>query len=151
MWSEESHRAFQTMLAGQNYVNRHRLDPSKYQRLTNYLLDPSTDPTHPNGRKDHKTRYQSARWLLKDGRLYRKPHPERVGSLRRHLDKHEVWDVLTAEHLMSGHSGRDGLKRILVKKYIGYTLQEITLVLRECRRCSGKHNVASDEIVQGGQ
>ena len=51
----------------------------------------------------------------------------------------EVFDILTAEHLKSGHHGRDKMLKILEAKYIGYTKDELMYVLDHCLACSSKH------------
>lgn len=137
LWSNDDRKAFHEMVTAEGYVNRYRMHMKKYQRMVHCLEHPDLDPTLCDGTKDHQTKYQAANWTLIDGRLYRKPEAGRVGSLRRHLDETETWDVLTREHLTSGHLGRDKLRKRLEQKYIGYTLQEIMFVLKECKRCNG--------------
>ena len=142
-WSDDARRAFQTMITAPGYVNRYRLRPNKGQRFVYHLQNPDAEPTNPDGTKDHQTKYQAANWTVHNGHLYRKPHSRRVSTLRRHLDEYQVWDVLTREHLRSGHLGRDKLRKVLERRYIGYTVREIMFVLRECRRCVGKERKAS--------
>lgn len=69
--------------------------------------------------------------------LYRKE--SRLQQPRRHVAAGEVFDVLTAEHLQSGHQGRDKMLKILEAKYIGYTKDELMFVLDRCSVCSEKH------------
>lgn len=137
LWSTESRNAFHEMVTAEGYVNRYRMHMKKYQRMVHCLEHPDLDPMLCDGTKDHQTKFQAANWTLIDGRLYRKPETGRVNSLRRHLDESEAWDVLTREHLISGHLGRDKLRKRLEQNYIGYTLQEIMFVLKECKRCNG--------------
>lgn len=135
-WSLEARRAFQKMIEAPGYTNRYRLSPVKRERMIHYLLDPNKEPTLEDTKRDHQTRYQSANFTLHHGHLYRKPEAgSRVGTLRRHLDETGIWDVLTSEHLRSNHLGRDKLRKVLEKLYIGYTLQEVMFVLKECKLC----------------
>lgn len=160
-WSLESRNAFHAMINSSRYINRYRLTPAKRRRLKAVLSDPTLEPLNPNGSKDHQTKYQAANWTLRNEELYRVPNADDSSKghhFRQHLDENEVWDTLTAEHVISGHLGRDKLRKLLEKKYIGYTLQEIMFILRECRQCNGKdsrvtgvgiHN--DDEQVCGSQ
>jgi len=146
-WSEGARKGFHEMVTAEGYVNRYRMHMKKKQRMIAQLEDPELEITLCDGSKDHQTKYQSANWTLKDGFLYRKPEAGRVGKLRRHLDELEAWEVISREHLLSGHLGRDKLRKRLEQKYIGYTLQEIMFVLKECNRCGGKekHGPATSE------
>ena len=111
------------MIAAPGYVNRYRLTSAKYRRLLTYLQNANVEPRNEDGSKDHQTRYQAANWTLRDGKLYRKVEGKVASGgsgLRRHLDVEEVWDVLTAEHLRSGHLGRDRLRKVLERRFIGY-------------------------------
>ena len=137
LWSDDSRKVFHDMVTADGYVNRYRMHMKKRQRLAHHLEHPDLDPVLCDGTKDHQTKYQAANWTLIDGKLFRKPEVGRVGKLRRHLDEVEAWEVLTREHLRSGHLGRDKIRKRLEQRYIGYTLQEIMLVLKECRRCGG--------------
>ena len=138
-WSDSARGAFHVMITAPGYINRYRLNPKKRQLMLHYLRNPDVVPMNPDGTKDHQSRYQAAHWTLSDGSLYRKPDSGRVGKLRRHLNESEVWDVLTTKHLCSGaHLGRDKLRKRLEGRFIGYTLQEIMFVLRECQRCGGR-------------
>jgi hypothetical protein len=132
------------MVTADGYVNRYRMHMKRRQRLTHYLEHPDLEPVLCDGSKDHQTKYQAKDWTWQDGKLYRKPESGRVGTFRRHLDETEAWDVLTREHLRSGHLGRDKLRKRLEQRYIGYTLQEIMFVLKECKRCSGHERTAGD-------
>ncbi|KAK5168134.1 uncharacterized protein LTR77_006702 [Saxophila tyrrhenica] len=153
LWSKDSRAAFHEMVTAEGYVARYRMHMKKKQRMIHQLEHPDLEITLCDGSKDHQTKYQSANWTLMNGLLYRKPESGRVGKLRRHLDELEAWDVLTREHLRSGHLGRDKLRKRLEQRYIGYTLQEIMFVLKECRRCGGHEkrsplaNEASNESV----
>jgi hypothetical protein len=143
MWSRDARAAFHEMVTAEGYVNRYRMHMKKRQRLSHYLQHPDLEPMLCDGSKDHQTKYQASNWTLIDNKLYRKPDTGRVGKLRRHLDEMESWDVLTREHLRSGHLGRDKLRKRLEKRYIGYTLQEIMFVLKECKRCGGREKTTS--------
>jgi hypothetical protein len=110
----------------------------KRERMMQYLQNPDREPLLCDGNRDHQTKYQAANWTVLDGKLYRKPESGRVARYRRHLDDFEAWDVLTMEHLRSGHLGRDKLRKVLEQNYIGYTLQEIMFVLKECKKCAGR-------------
>lgn len=145
MWSADDRTAFHDMVTASGYVNRYRLFHKKKQRMMHYLQHPDLEPMNCDGSKDHQTKYQAAHWTILNGRLYRKPESGRVGKLRRHLDEFEVWDVLTIEHLRSGHLGRDKMRKLLERRYIGYTLQEIMFVLKHCKRCAGTGKVADEE------
>ena len=121
-WSDSAHQSFHAMIKAPGYVNRYRLDPAKYQRLLTYLRNSEVDPMNADGSKDHQTKYQAASWVLKDGKLYKKADSKRSGGTagpRKHLDVDEVWDVLTAEHLRTAHLGRDRLRKVLEKRFIG--------------------------------
>jgi hypothetical protein len=110
----------------------------KRERMMQYLQNPDKEPLLCDGSRDHQTKYQAAHWTVLDGKLYRKPESGRVARYRRHLDYFEAWDVLTVEHVRSGHLGRDKLRKVLEQSYIGYTLQEIMFVLKECKKCAGR-------------
>lgn len=74
--------------------------------------------------------------MYEDGHLFRKE--SRLQQPRRHVSANEVFDILTAEHLLSGHQGRDKMLKILETKYIGYTKDELMFVLDRCSVCSAK-------------
>lgn len=138
LWSPEARKAFHEMVTAPGYINRYRLHMKKRERMMQFLQNPDKEPMLCDGSRDHQTKYQAAHWAVLNGKLYRKPESGRVGRFRRHLDDFEAWDVLTAEHIRSGHLGRDKLRKVLEQKYIGYTLQEIMFVLKECKKCSGR-------------
>lgn len=69
------------------------------------------------------------------GHLYRADTS--TGTLRRHVGDHEVWEMLTAEHVRSGHKGRDRMLGIIKERFVGYTLEELMFVLSTCRVCQG--------------
>ena len=121
VFSDTARQAFQAMINAPGYVNRYRLSPLKHQRILDYLSNPEVDPTNGDGSKDHQTRYQAAHWTLIEGKLYRKAESKKdeIGSLRRHVDADEAWDVLTSQHLKSGHLGRDRLRKRLEREFIG--------------------------------
>ncbi|KAK3698470.1 hypothetical protein LTR37_016941 [Vermiconidia calcicola] len=150
MWSSDSRNAFHEMVTAPGYVNRYRMHMKKRQRLTHYLEHPDLEPHLCDGSKDHQTKYQAVNWTLVDGKLCRKPESGRVGTLRSHLDEVEAWEVLTAEHLRSGHAGRDRLRKVLERRYIGYTLQEIMFVLKECNKCARRETAANPEAGANG-
>lgn len=120
-FSDTARQAFRAMIKAPGYVNRYRLSPSKHQRILDYLSNPGVDPTNDDGSKDHQTRYQAAHWTLIEGKLYRKAESKKdeINSLRRHIDADEAWDVLTSQHLKSGHLGRDRLRKRLERDFIG--------------------------------
>ena len=138
LWSTESRKVFHEMVTTPGYINRYRLHMKKRERMMQYLQNPDKEPLLCDGSRDHQTKYQAAHWTVLDGKLYRKPESGRVARYRRHLDDFEAWDVLTMEHLRSGHLGRDKLRKVLEQNYIGYTLQEIMFVLKECKKCAGR-------------
>ena len=138
LWSSESRKAFHDMVTAPGYINRYRLHMKKRERMMQYLQNPDREPLLCDGSRDHQTKYQAAHWTVLNGKLYRKPESGRVARYRRHLDDFEAWDVLTLEHLRSGHLGRDKLRKVLEQNYIGYTLQEIMFVLNQCRKCAGR-------------
>jgi hypothetical protein len=138
LWSTESRKAFHEMVTAPGYINRYRLHMKKRERMMQYLQNPDREPLLCDGSRDHQTKYQAAHWTVMNGKLYRKPESGRVARYRRHLDDFEAWDVLTLEHLRSGHLGRDKLRKVLEQNYIGYTLQEIMFVLKECKKCAGR-------------
>jgi hypothetical protein len=138
LWSSESRKAFHEMVTVPGYINRYRLHMKKRERMMQYLQNPDREPLLCDGSRDHQTKYQAAHWTVMNGKLYRKPESGRVARYRRHLDDFEAWDVLTLEHLRSGHLGRDKLRKVLEQNYIGYTLQEIMFVLKECKKCAGR-------------
>ena len=145
VWSSDSRKAFHAMVTAPGYVNRYRLPLKRRQRMIHYLEHPELEPMNCDGSKDHQTKYQAANWIVIGGKLYRKADSGRVGKLRKHLDEFEVWDVLTMEHLRSGHLGRDKLRKVLEQRYIGYTLQEIMFVLKDCKKCARKEGKHSTE------
>lgn len=151
IWSKDAHQSFHAMVTADGYVNRYRLHMKKKQRLIHYLEQPDVEPLLCDGSKDHQTKYQAENWIWREGQLFRKPESGRVAALRRHLDYDEAWDVLTREHLRSGHLGRDKLRKRLEQRYIGYTLQELMFVLKNCARCGGPQRLANDERDEAGQ
>ena len=138
LWSADSRKVFHEMVTAPGYINRYRLHMKKRERMMQYLQNPDKEPLLCDGSRDHQTKYQAAHWTVLNGKLYRNPESGRVARYRRHLDYFEVWDVLTMEHLRSGHLGRDKLRKVLEQNYIGYTLQEIMFVLKECKKCAGR-------------
>ena len=146
LWSQDARKGFHAMVTEEKYVNRYRMHMKKVQRMSHYLDHPDLDPHLCDGSKDHQTKYQAVNWTLIDGKLCRKPESGRVGKLRRHIDEIEAWEVITAEHVRSGHAGRDRLRKRLEGRYIGYTLQEIMFVLKECKRCNGDRGATVEMV-----
>ena len=138
LWSPEARKAFHDMVTSPGYINRYRLHMKKRERMMQYLQNPDREPMLCDGSRDHQTKYQAAHWTVMEGKLYRNPESGRVPRYRRHLDDFEAWDVLTMEHIRSGHLGRDKLRKVLEQNYIGYTLQEIMFVLKECKKCANR-------------
>ena len=138
LWSTKARKQFHDMVTAPGYINRYRLHMKKRERTMQFLQNLDQEPLLCDGSRDHQTKYQAAHWTIINGKLYRKPESGRVARYRRHLDGFEAWDVLTTEHVRSGHLGRDKLRKVLEQNYIGYTLQEIMFVLKECKKCAGR-------------
>ena len=135
-WTMTARFAFNALLASPEYKNKLRLKPDKKERIIHFLTEPEAK-SRERDRADAQAKHQAQNWLYEDDILYRKE--SRLQHPRRHVDTDEVFDVLTAEHLKSGHHGRDKMLKILESKYIGYTKDELMYVLDTCLACSSKH------------
>lgn len=134
-WTMTSRFGFNAMLASSDYKNKLRLKPEKRDRIIHFLTEPDAK-SRERDRADAQAKHQAQNWLYQDGVLYRKE--SRLQHPRRHVGANEVFDILTAEHLKSGHHGRDKMLKILESKYIGYTKDEVMYVLDHCLACSSK-------------
>ena len=134
-WTGLTRFGFNALLASSEYKNKLRLKPSKRDRIIYFLTHP-TAASQAKDRADAQAKHQSQQWLYQSGILYRKE--SRLQQPRRHLAAEEVFDVLTAEHLVAGHAGRDKMLKVLEGKYIGYTKEEVMWVLEHCLVCCGK-------------
>ena len=135
-WTMSARFGFNAMLASSDYKNKLRLIPDKKDRIIHFLTEPDAK-SRERDRADAQAKHQAHNWLYQDGILYRKE--SRLQQPRRHVGADEVFDILTAEHLKSGHHGRDKMLKILESKYIGYTKDELMYVLDHCLACSSKH------------
>ena len=135
-WTMSARFGFNAMLASSDYKNKLRLKPEKKDRIVHFLTKPDAK-SRERDRSDAQAKHQAQNWLCQDGILYRKE--SRLQYPRRHVGADEVFDILTAEHLRSGHHGRDKMLKILESKYIGYTKDELMYVLDHCLACSSKH------------
>lgn len=135
-WTGMTRFGFNAMLASPQYKNKLRLKPERMERIIHFLTVPDAK-SRENDRMDAQSKHQSQRWIYENGNLYRKE--SRLQQPRRHVSANEVFDILTAEHLRSGHHGRDKMLKLLEVKYIGYTKDELMYVLERCLVCSAKH------------
>ena len=135
-WTMTARFGFNAMLASPEYKNKLRLKPDKMERVIHFLTIPDAK-SREKDRTDAQAKHQAQNWLLQDGMLYRKE--SRLQHPRRHVGANEVFDILTGEHLKSGHHGRDKMLKVLEAKYIGYTKDELMYVLDHCLVCSSKH------------
>ena len=135
-WTMTSRFGFNAMLASPEYKNKLRLKPDKMERIIHFLTVPDAK-SREKDRADAQAKHQAQNWLNQDGILYRKE--SRLQHPRRHVGADEVFDILTAEHVKSGHHGRDKMLKVLEAKYIGYTKDELMYVLDHCLICSSKH------------
>lgn len=134
-WTMTSRFGFNAMLASADYKNKLRLKSDKMERIVHFLTVPGAR-SRERDRADAQAKHQAQNWIYQDGILYQKE--SRLQHPRRHVGTDEVFDILTAEHLKSGHQGRDKMLKILEKKYIGYTKDEIMYILDHCLACSSK-------------
>ena len=135
-WTTIARFGFNAMLASAEYKNKLRLKPDKMVRIVHFLTVPDAK-SRERDRADAQAKHQAQDWLYENGVLYRKA--SRLQVQRRHVGVNEVFDILTAEHLKSGHHGRDKMLKLLEAKYIGYTKDEVMYVLEHCLECSSKH------------
>jgi hypothetical protein len=135
-WTMTARFGFNAMLASPEYKNKLRLKPDKLERILHFLMVPEAK-SRERDRADAQAKHQAQNWLYQGGILYRKE--SRLQHPRRHVAANEVFDILTAEHLKSGHHGRDKMLKVLEAKYIGYTKDELMYVLDHCLTCSSKH------------
>ena len=134
-WTGISRFGFNSMLASPEYKNKLRMKPEKMERIVHFLTNPDAKSQEKN-RADAQAKHQAQQWMYQDGILYRKE--SRLQQPRRHVTADEVFDILTAEHLRSGHHGRDKMLKVLEAKYIGYTKDELMYVIDSCLVCSSK-------------
>lgn len=134
-WTMTARFGFNAMLTSPDYKNKLRLKPDKLERIIHFLTIPDAK-SREKDRADAQAKHQAQNWLYRNGVLYRKE--SRLQNPRRHIGADKVFDVLTAEHLKSGHHGRDKMLKVLEAKYIGYTKDELMYVLDHCLICSSK-------------
>lgn len=136
-WTESSKHEFYTKFNASNptYKNKLRLAPDAEQRVRHFLLNPSSH-LDPNSPADARLKARSKSYTLhpfhSSGILYRNDST----TLRRHVSEAEVWELLTSEHVKSGHKGRDRMLSLIKERFIGYTLDELMFVLGTCRVCA---------------
>lgn len=99
-WTGVARFGFNAMLVSADYKNKLRLQPGKMERIIHFLTTPDAK-SREKDRADAQTKHQAQQWLYQDSILYRKE--SRLQQPRRHVTSHEVFDILTAEHLRSGH------------------------------------------------
>ena len=107
------------MLASQDYKNKLRLKPDKMERIVHFLTTPDAK-SREKDRGDAQAKHQAQQWLYQDGVLFRKD--SRLQLPRRHVTVDEVFDIITAEHLRSGHHGRDKMLKVLEVREIFWNI-----------------------------
>ena len=135
-WTGISRFGFNAMLASSEYKNKLRLSSDKAERIIHFLTTPDAK-SREKDRTDAQIKHQAQHWMYENGTLYRKD--SRLQQSRRHVSANEVFDILTAEHMRSGHHGRDKMLKALQVKYIGYTKDELMYILDHCLVCASKH------------
>lgn len=143
----EFHKKFNP--ANPSYKNKLRLPASAEARVRHFLLQPHA-PLDPNSPADARLKARAKSYTLHpfspQGFLYRND----TGTLlRRHVGEHEVWGLLTNEHVRSGHKGRDRMLSLIKERFVGYTLEELMFVLGSCRVCQRARMVGNGLGHQG--
>lgn len=137
-WTDSSHKTFHHKFSPANpsYKNKLRLNPHAESRVRHFVMNPTSglDPRYPSdARLKNRSKAYTLHPRTPTGQLYRSDTA--TGIVRRHVGSGEVWDMLTNEHVRSGHKGRDKMLSLIKEKFIGYTLEEVMFVLYECRVC----------------
>ena len=152
----EFHRKFNPAL-NSTYKNKLRLAPDAEARVRHFLLHPQS-PLDPNSPSDARLKARSKSYTLfpyaPHGHLYRTETTAAgsgsgvpgVTTLRRHVGEREVWDLLTSEHMKSGHKGRDRMLALIKERFVGYTLEELMFVLGSCRVCARARGVGGGGV-----
>ncbi|KAK5173366.1 uncharacterized protein LTR77_002047 [Saxophila tyrrhenica] len=128
-WTGIARFGFNAMLASPMYRNKLRLKPAKMERIVYFLTTPDAK-SQERHRADAQVKHQAQQWGMHNGLLYRKA--DRAHQIRRHVGADEAFDVITAEHLLANHPGRDKMLKLLEVRYIGYTKEELMYVLDHC-------------------
>lgn len=121
------------------YKNKLRLYPHAEQRVRYFLLNPDA-PLDPSLSSDARLKLRAKGYtlqpLLPNGTLYRNESTIASTTLRQHVSEANVWNILTSEHVKSGHKGRDRMLSLIKDRFVGYTLEELMFVLGTCRLCA---------------
>lgn len=135
--------AFDKFIHDRNYVNRSRLDPQKRDSICLFLNNPTLQPQNA-AESNVKFRARTAFELI-DNKLFRKSDIP-TGASRYVVLEHEVFDLITDEHLELrytdrkelSHVGQDRIHKVINSKYYGINRKEIAFVLKLCRDCPSK-------------
>ena len=125
--------AFQTYVQGISYINRERIEYSKWRQLHFYLNDPIIKAENPaESRLKHRalTEFQ-----LINKRLYRNPNAIHKEP-RYVVPESEAFNLITHEHLQLLHVGWDKVWAAIQQKYYGISRQDVRFILKLCKNCA---------------
>jgi len=137
--------AFQAYIQGSQYINRERIEYSKWNRLHVFLDDPTLKPKTPSeSRLKHRA---ITEFELTHNKLYRQPDNRHLVS-RYVVPESVAFDIIANEHLQLLHAGREKVWSVVQQKYYGINRQEVAFVLKLCKNCALNRPAATKAPLQ---
>jgi hypothetical protein len=75
--------------------------------------------------------------------------PVESGSedIRYYVCNEELFDIIHAAHIETGHGGRDRINHMLKKKFKNIKVEAINMYLKMCKTCQKKHSIPKKGLV----
>lgn len=122
--------AFQEFISAPNYINRERIEYTKWQQLHIYLDNTQLKPkTASEIRLKHRALTE---FSLIANRLYRRPDIK-FETPRYVVPEREAFDIIAGEHLRLLHTGIKKTWHGIQKKYYGIKREEVAFVIKRCK------------------
>lgn len=125
--------AFQCYIQAPGYINRERIEYSKWVRLHHFLDNPNLKPeSQTESRLKHRA---YAEFELIHDKLFRRAD-SRFRNPRYVVPESEVFDIIANEHLQLLHAGQTKTWAAVQQKYYGIKREDIDFVLKRCKNCA---------------
>ena len=128
----ELRNSFIDWIQADDYISKDRLSPVQWARAHVFLDNPKTKAVD---QKDRNLKsFTLARYELVQNRLYRQADEKH--SRRYAVPQNEVFDIIKAAHLKTGHAGRDKTYKEVSEANHGITLRECEWMTSTCKFCT---------------
>jgi hypothetical protein len=125
--------AFQEYIQSEGYVNRERIEYSKWRQMHIFLDNPTIKAE--NAVESNLKHRALTEFELISNKLYQKPTKAYITS-RYVVPESEAFDLIINQHLQLLHAGRDKVWAAIQKQYYGITRQDVIFILKRCKNCA---------------